>query len=297
MKPDYTDQDVVAIYHQNCKDGTTAAAIFLQAIPHIALFPLSHGYTKDDLATIIEHLTPDTTLYIVDFSLSHDDLVAVAEHAKEVIILDHHISAKEDLEKAAMESKKITYTFDNNRSGASLAWLHLHPDESLPELVQLVEYSDTGNWHKDERTKYTNAYITPKVNQPEAMVPALSLPFEDIITKAEEMDELIRYLIDSYVEKTEPITLTMGEHTVIGYNMGLSTQILKSSIGSILARKHNQTVAIFRITGDNVRIAFRGIDEAEPSAQDLAELHGGGGHRNAAGASMPLKDFVNMIQI
>ena len=46
-------QKVVVIYHKDCIDGTTAAAVVLRRFPEAKLFPLSHDPSVDDLEKVL----------------------------------------------------------------------------------------------------------------------------------------------------------------------------------------------------------------------------------------------------
>ena len=72
---------------------------------------------------------------------------------------------------------------------------------------------------------------------------------------------------------------------------------MRSSIGQKLSKKHEETVCLYRISGDEVSMSFRGIEGSSPSSVELAEILGGGGHKNAAGAAVTLKEFLKMIVV
>lgn len=54
---------------------------------------------------------------------------------------------------------------------------------------------------------------------------------------------------------------------------------------------------MFSINGNFVKFSIRGNEGQSPTALDVAKLLGGGGHKNAAGAEIPLNDFLKMIII
>jgi oligoribonuclease NrnB/cAMP/cGMP phosphodiesterase (DHH superfamily) len=65
----------------------------------------------------------------------------------------------------------------------------------------------------------------------------------------------------------------------------------------LLATRYNEAVCLFSINGDYVKLSFRSLDNYNPSALDLAKLLNGGGHRNAAGASVSINEFCSMIMM
>ena len=89
--------------------------------------------------------------------------------------------------------------------------------------------------------------------------------------------------------------LLRGASAIIGYNLTFNAEQLRSYVGAILAKKHKQTVALFRISRNHVHFSFRTAGKTTPSSLTLSEILGGSGHRNAAGARIPLKKFLRMI--
>ena len=99
---------IVGIYHKSCNDGTAAAAVLLKKFPQVQLFPLGHNFTPADLDAIREIKKIDE-LYFVDCAIGINELLTIT---KKVIVIDHHISIKEDLDVLAKDGK-IEYVFDN----------------------------------------------------------------------------------------------------------------------------------------------------------------------------------------
>ena len=97
---------------------------------------------------------------------------------------------------------------------------------------------------------------------------------------------------DTLLKSVDIINIKIKEYVVPIHN---TPEFLRSDVGHILATKLGKTVATFVINGDVVRLHFRGNEEHGPSALELAKILDGGGHRNAAAASVSLKEFCNMI--
>ncbi|WP_457643668.1 DHH family phosphoesterase [Persephonella sp.] len=285
-------EKVVCIYHGNCTDGTTAAAVLLKKYPQCRLFPLEHGYTEEALNEILSAVDRDTTVYIVDFSLREEDLKKLLQKAKRVINIDHHISVKELLEKIDREYENYTFVFNNNRSGASLTWEYIFGTQP-PWIVRYVEDQDIWTWKYGEKTKYVNLYLLPMTNKPEEIVRLFDEPVEELIEKGKIIASFTDYLINRFVERAKETPVKIGRYLVKGYN----TNYFQSEIGNILATKHDQAVLLFNIQGTDVKMSFRSNTGHSPDALDLAKELGGGGHRNAAGALVPLTEFFKMIQI
>lgn len=277
----------IGIYHKNCTDGTTAAAVLLRKFPDIKLFPLVHSHTEDDIAHIHKNTGEGSEVYFVDFATGVEEFL---DKGHDVVVLDHHIGAKEKMEKFAEENKKLTYIFNNEKSGASLVWAHFFGDEDEPEIIKYVQDSDlwTGKY---EDTKYVTNYLSMFSNNPVQMLKFI----ESDITKIKEKGKVITQYADIQIERIvegfQEIKLKIGEHEVHAHNITM----YESAVGNKLATLNDQTAVMFSINGGNVNFSFRSIDSNNPSALDLAKALGGGGHRNSSGATILLEDFLKMI--
>ncbi len=283
-------EKVVCIYHKNCTDGTTSAAVLLKKFPNCKLFPLNHNYKEDDINQILEAIDKDTVVYITDFSLKPEDLKKVLEKAKKVINIDHHIGVKETLEKIAKEYTNFEFVFDNDHSGASLTWKYLF-GEPIPELIKYVEDKDIWRWKYKEDTKYVDAYLIMLTDKPEEMKNLIEADIEKIKEKGKIISEFMDYLVNKFVENTNPTYLKIGNFVVKGFN----AVWFQSEIGNKLSIKYNEPVALFSINGDFVKLSFRSVEGQKQNALQLAKLLGGGGHKHAAGAGISLNEFCNMI--
>lgn len=283
----------VCVYHKNCTDGTTSAAVVLLKYPDAILFNFDHNYKEEDVNNLLSEIDEETTVYIVDFALKPEDLQKLLSKAKQVINIDHHISVKDYLEKYSKQYKNFKFVFDNSSSGASLTYKYLF-DENVPMLIKYVEDKDIWKWEFGEETKYINDYLFLFTNKPEKIKEILqSYQIEDILNKGKIINEYTSYIINSFVEKSKDLFVKIGDYKVRAYNTGL----FQSEIGNILSTKFDQAVCLFSINGDYVKLSFRSLDSHNPSALDLAKLLNGGGHRNAAGASVSITEFCSMLLI
>ncbi len=280
-------QKIIATYHKDCIDGTTAAAILLRKFPTAQLFPLSHSYTKQDIEPILNLLEPDTVCYTVDCGLGVKEFLSTG---CKVTTLDHHFSAKEIFESLARENKNYTYIFDNEKSGASLSWPFFFPDEKQPELIQYVEDSDLWKWKFGDDTKDVNNYLSMFRDDPKKMLEFIEGDLSEIKSKG----RIISIYTDKETEdqvKLPSLNIKVGDFVVPAYNI----TVYKSASGDILSNQLNKAVAMFTIKGNTVNLSFRSKDHHKPTSLELASLLGGGGHENAAGGNVSLQEFLKMI--
>jgi len=80
------------------------------------------------------------TVLFVDCCPSAKAFELLAGNGNTVIVLDHHITAKD-----RMETYELSY-FNMDMSGASIAWQYFFPEEEMPYFVRMIEDRDL--WRK-----------------------------------------------------------------------------------------------------------------------------------------------------
>ncbi|NJN36848.1 MAG: hypothetical protein HC794_07045 [Nitrospiraceae bacterium] len=106
--PFHSSPDIV-LYHADCSDGFGAAWALWKKFPSATFVPVKHGQPPPpDLK--------DRRVVIVDFSYGRPILESMASETKELLILDHHITAERTL-----DGFPNAY-FDQTKSGAVLGW-------------------------------------------------------------------------------------------------------------------------------------------------------------------------------
>ena len=280
---------IICIYHKDCIDGTAAAAVVLHKFPEAICYPLNHHYSPEDLSPILEQVESDTVIYTVDCA------IAVPEFLKlnvKVITIDHHISVEPDCRSLVAANPNYTYHFDNTKSGATLTWSTLFPTGEMPKALTLIEDNDIGVWQYGEDTTDANHYLYMFVNEPILMLDEITSDFANIKNGGALLTKSINKEV-SMLLSIKPVTIRIDDHTVNAYN--ISTHV--SECARHLYKKHNDVVVLFAITGDRVKLSFRSPAGQTPTALDLATLLGGGGHVCAAGASISLKEFLQILAL
>ncbi len=280
--------NIVGVYHKGCIDGTTAAAVLSKKFPDVALYPLTHSYQPSDLVPILERLTSETQVYTLDCALGVREFL---ERGVSVITLDHHISVHDELLTLAKENSRFTYIFDNNKSGASLSWAYFFPEVHRPWIIDLVEDHDLGRWRLQPDTKYLNNYLAAFVDMPEAVLPLFSGIPDEVKHEGMVVTHFIDLLVEQFSE-LKPVLMHINGHQVRAYN----ATTCQSEVGHRLSQETEAAVCLFTVQGDHVRLSFRSSPGQVPSALDLAQAVGGGGHVQASGAKIPLSTFLGLLQ-
>lgn len=279
----------ICIYHKDCSDGTAAASVFLKKFPEGKTFPISYGYSKEEADLILENLNKDVVVYTVDCCLLAKECL---EKGNEVISLDHHIGIYEEMTEFAKQQPKYTYIFDNNLSGAGLAWTYFFPNDPMPKWIELVQDKDLWTKKFKESELFANwSYM--QANNPHELLFLFDdqKNVEKCIDKGRAVEDLNQFYLKSFQEKTKPFFVRYKEYKVPTYN----STYLQSVLGNLMADPVLGLSIIFSIKGDRVRMSIRSIKDSKISALEVAQGFGGGGHRNAAGCEISFADFTKEI--
>src|SRR5512145_2838648 len=103
----------LVIYHADCVDGFTAAWSAWRALGEAAEYlPTHHGTVPPD--------AQGREVYLLDFAYPRAECLALARSASNLLVLDHHKTALEEL------GDQPFARLDMHQSGAGLAWRHFH---------------------------------------------------------------------------------------------------------------------------------------------------------------------------
>lgn len=128
----------VIVYHQikpgiDCPDGIAAAWVAKRKWPDAQLFGACYNGGLPDVEGIERFV-------VVDFSFPLDTLNGWRSLGIEVMVIDHHKTAMDDL------GKFEGAVFDMGESGATLTWKTLFPDEPCPAWLEYVKDRDLWNF-------------------------------------------------------------------------------------------------------------------------------------------------------
>lgn len=304
--------EILCIYHGGCADGFSAAWAVHRYFRSREPVEFHAGVYQND--------PPDSArrhVVMVDFSYKRPVLEKMAGQAKSLLILDHHKSAEADLAALGVDLRRyegalgwerhlqncdqdylencpqsVYQLFDQERSGAGIAWDFFHADQQRrPRLIDYVEDRDLWRF-KLPRSREVNAYI---------FAHAYSFPTWDAL--AEELETDLDRVADmgAAIEKkhhkdvAELVAENRREMIIGGHWVPVANlpKTLTSDAGSLMCEPYRSPnlqgevvtppfAACYWDTPDGRVFSLRsrngGIDVSE-----VAKGYGGGGHHNAAG--------------
>jgi hypothetical protein len=276
-------------YHASCPDGFGAAWAAWRAWGSGARYVARGHDDRVDPRSVEGQL-----VVFADIAPQRDELRALAETSAQVVVLDHHVTARDRLAADPALANLLAaggheLRFDLDHSGAMLAWRWFHPSQPAPELLRYVEDQDLWRFQLP-RSLEVNAAIAAHPMRFEAWEALARLGAEELAREGEPIVRLDRIEVERALRTAHPVALPGGRIEAVNAQRG------RSAIGHELARR----AAYGRRWGLVYRLAGRRVDVSLYSLGDLdvakvAEGFGGGGHRNAAGFQLSLEAWLGLL--
>jgi oligoribonuclease NrnB/cAMP/cGMP phosphodiesterase (DHH superfamily) len=275
------------VFHAGCPDGFGAAWAAWRAWGDSGRY-IARGHEDP-----FEALRFDGELVVfADISLKNDKLLELSEVAAQIVILDHHLTARDHFHSdpaigAALDEAGHVAHFDLSHSGAVLSWQYFHPDEPPPELLRYVEDQDLWNW-KLPHSEDVNAAIGSYVREFEVWNELAARGCEDLAREGEPIVRANRIEVQRALNHAHPVAI--GTERIEAVNSVSN----RAAIGHELAKRarfDKPWGLVYRTSGTHTDCSIYSTGDLDVSA--IAARYGGGGHRNASGFSIPLATWVS----
>lgn len=248
-------KEIVILYHGKCPDGFAAAyAAWKKFGDNASYIPVDHGDAPPEGLEGRE-------VYLVDFCYeTAEQMKALAETAKRLVVLDHHESTRAFAESAP------EHVYDETRSGATIAWSYFHPEAPIPNLMKYLEDGDLYHYTLPE-TRDIFSYL-------------LVLPFEfhawdelmlelendaqrtDILKKARAYTEFFEALANSSVERAKKVRFEGYEVYFVATHPNIT---MKSYVGHELYTKLPPFALIVTAHPNGFGVSIRGDESVDVS--------------------------------
>ena len=276
----------VCFHHASCPDGFGAAWAVREAWGSEADYRARGHDDGVDAAALA-----GSEVCFVDIAPPNHGLRALLESAARVLVLDHHVSSRDRFESdprlvEAAAAPPHRVHFDLEHSGAVLAWEHFHPETRLPDLLAYVEDQDLWRWQLP-RSREVSAAIASHPQTFDAWDRLARTGWEELAEEGAPVVRAQQTEIERALRNVHGVWF--GEHRLEAVN----AVFLRAWIGHELATRaaHGSPCGlVYRVQGDRVDVSIYSVGDFDVAA--LAAREGGGGHRNAAGFSVPLERWV-----
>jgi nanoRNase/pAp phosphatase (c-di-AMP/oligoRNAs hydrolase) len=284
------DINRVVLYHDNCLDGASAAAVAYYKLGETAQYiPVKYG------EPVPTEAFEANEVYILDFCYSISQLQDIADSVDLLVILDHHAgSADWCRDIAQYESNNhctIISWHDQEHSGAVIAWMYFFvtTDYPIPKWLLMVEDRDLWKFNYFSAKAFC-AGLYAKLHTWPISEWVTQLSDEAVVVDLEELGySLLRIQEQEIAAKLEskayyPIILAGIKGLAINADAKYS-----SELGHELADLSGTFGAVWQYLGPakgyqvSLRSLHLGDYDESVNVNALAKLYGGGGHKTAAG--------------
>lgn len=266
----------LVIYHASCTDGFGAAYSAWKLLGDRAEYHAAkYGEEPPDVR--------GKNVVVLDFSYDNATTKRLIKEARNFLIIDHHKSAMVELHDVSCTR------FDMNHSGAMLAWNFFHPGKEAPRMIKFIEDRDLWKWQIPYSKEFAAAFDM--------------VPFD--------FEEFDKYLDDSAVDDAQErgayilaysktVISKIAKHATPRKIDGKDVLVVNSShwmseIGAALSPKCDFAVIWFYDHETRqVKVSLRAHHE-DSDVSEVAKRFGGGGHRKAAGFSLPKNVNIETI--
>ena len=262
--------DIIVFYHKNCQDGFACAWVARQKFKNKA------EYIPFNYQSFFDDNIKRKKLYFLDVCPDRKILKKLRKDNCEIVMIDHHLSAKKNLDLACPGSFIINLNM--NHSASVLAWKYFFPQKKTPKLLLYIEDIDLWKFKK----RFSREII--------AYMDSFDFDFKKWNKLASDIDDkekrkkyisegkkIVRYqdeMIEQIVEQAKKIKI--GKIKTLAVN----SSILISEIGDALIKKLPPMAVIWFESGNKKRVSMRSNGKIDVSK--IAEKYGGGGHKCAA---------------
>ncbi len=254
----------LVLFHADCWDGFTAAwaARRRWGDADTEYVPVHHGRPPPPVA--------GKEVWILDFSYPRATLLKMASEAAQLVVLDHHVTAQQDLHDLPFA------VFDMQRSGAGITWDELH-GLPRPWLIDYVEDRDLWR-HALPSSRAVSAWIgaTPRTFEAWDALAQLG------VGTAAQLGLAVQQHLDVYVADMLPLARhsLLAGHIVPVVNCTPSPCV--SEVVGKLAEGQPFAAGWYQGADGLYTYSLRSRDQGIDVGA-IAKSFGGGGHRNASG--------------
>lgn len=306
--------DILVLYHGNCIDGFTSAWVaqtyFQKQGDTVFIMPAY--YTVESTSNVLEHIAGRkyTKIFIVDFSYKIHVLEELSKEAHEanprvsITLLDHHKTAYEEYNLSPEHLPAHTNIYDvhiildNNKSGALLTWDYLYMGMTpAPWLVKYVSDYDLWKFDYGDDTRYVNM-VVKRLRHHQTAWSLIHRQLEDTQRRKDILfqGKALLDAHDRYCRSIANESYPVEVNGIKGLAVVCSRDFI-SDTGHIMAKAcgtFGLLIGWDSAIGDKITLSLRGSVHCDVSA--IAKVYGGGGHKGAAGFTIPISKMCEIIK-
>ena len=295
----------IIITHRGCRDGFAAswcAHIYFNSINIDTVTYLYVDPNKPDetVELVKKSQKNNIATRIRSFDVAFDPLtfLKIKELCDDFKIYDHHISGYNDfIAYYGVDRLPKEFNFNNNKSGAVLAWEYFFPELNVPRLIKYVEDRDLWRFELPDSRAISEGL--PLGNKFEDWDNFMENETKNLNIAARTGNMWLR-------KKKKTIAFTSNLGKVVQLNdhnvFIINCPNFISDVGEYIYTKHDTTgkplcdyVMMWRysMNDKDFYVSLRSSNKRDIDVSIIAKKYGGGGHKHAAGFTT--KDFFGQV--
>ena len=266
----------VVIYHADCTDGFGAAySAWKQLGNRAEYYPCKHGTPPPDVV--------GKNVVILDFSYGNQITKNMIKDANNLLVIDHHKSAM-------VELHDISNThFDMTKSGAMLAWEWFHPGKEPPKFIKYIQDRDLWKWELPYSKEFAAAFDMIPFEFEEFEKFEDDSVFDDAVKRGSYILAYSKTVVKKVCEKASLRTMNGKDVLVVNASHWMS------EIGARLAPDCDFAMIWYWDHDDQVtKVSLRAFHDSQ-DVSEIAKQYGGGGHKKAAGFTLPKEKHIEEL--
>jgi len=258
----------LVIYHANCSDGFGAAYAAWKCLGKKAVYHAAkHGSTPPDVT--------GKNVAILDFSYDNITIKGMIEEANDLIIIDHHKSAMVELHDISQA------IFDMKHSGTILSWNFFHRGKEPPKFLLYIEDRDLWKWELPYSKEFAASFDMIPFEFEEFLKFEDDSVFDDAVKRGSYILAYSKTVVKKVCEKAKPRKYDGRDVLVVNSSHWMS------EIGARLSPDCDFAVIWYYDHEErNIKVSLRAFHD-HVDVSEVARQFGGGGHKKAAGFSLP----------
>ena len=285
----------IYILHHADQDGYAAGAVCFATMAHpkrtMVPIPVQYGEPFPSI-----DLQPEDSVFILDFSYRREILESVKTKVSELLVLDHHETARQELE-------GLPYAhFDMSKSGALLAWEYFVEGCPPYECIELLDCYDLWNknhpkhsWEKVVKFHMANQPFLKNFYHWVSLVNTGKIPNE-LLEIGEDHYSRFSQSVKDVKESVSTEYRTIKGKRFCFFFCKEDISLISDAIYSDKENPVDVTVCLFQKENSGVWVAsLRSPDDRVQPVHTIAQLFGGGGHKQAAGMVLGQMDELDLI--
>ena len=281
------------IHHDADFDGTLSASIILDhyhILKSTSKFRVV-GYNYQKSGTVYEKIRTYLqqnyeNIIMVDVTLT-DELMNLIRPEQSLLIIDHHKSEFERISNFVSKKENAEYVY-GEKSACYLTWKHYNPTKDVPEVIMYASMYDafdksgTNEFTFDEIVKYQYGLRSLFIRPTDIIGSHKIIP--DAVAVKNMGDVAINTITTHFASTAKEghfIPLPKEELMFI-VNAPKFDTIWAEKIGNPAT-----LIVVYQITKDKICFSLRKTDASQCDCSKICKHFGGGGHRGAAGFSLP----------